>query len=96
MGSLEAGKLADMVILDEDPLADIKNVRSIHAIVKSGRVYSPDEFSGCVLDEAGPGADVSRRRELRSTALVSHSRAVIDETIPASQTNSWLTEVPNE
>lgn len=96
MGSLEAGKLADLVILDEDPLADIKNVRSIHAIVKSGRVYSPDEFSGCVLDEASPGANVSRRQELRSTALVSQSRAVVTEMIPANQTNSWLTEVPNE
>jgi len=54
MGSLESGKLADMVILDEDPLADIRNVRSIHAVVKSGRVYSPDEFPECVLGQAIP------------------------------------------
>ena len=59
LGSLEPGKLADMVILDEDPLAEIKNVRSIHAVIKSGRVYSPDEFSECVLDEASLEQEVS-------------------------------------
>ena len=86
MGSLEPGKLADMVILNEDPLADIKNMRSIHAVVKSGRVYSLDEFSGCVLGEASPGA--SQRQGLRSTGPDSHGRAEVTEMIIANQTSS--------
>ena len=39
LGTIEAGKLADMVILDADPLADIRNVRTIFRIIKGGRVY---------------------------------------------------------
>lgn len=38
IGSLEAGKEADIVILDHDPLADIRRTRSIHAVIRSGRI----------------------------------------------------------
>jgi imidazolonepropionase-like amidohydrolase len=40
-GSVEAGKLADLVILDADPLSDIRNVRRIHRVIKGGIVYDP-------------------------------------------------------
>jgi imidazolonepropionase-like amidohydrolase len=36
-GTLEAGKRADFLILDEDPLLDIRNVRSIKDVYKKGR-----------------------------------------------------------
>ncbi|HKY04761.1 MAG TPA: amidohydrolase family protein, partial [Blastocatellia bacterium] len=38
-GSIEAGKLADIVIIDADPLADINNTRKIARVIKSGVVY---------------------------------------------------------
>ncbi len=44
LGTLAPGKLADMVILDADPLADIRNTRRIHLVVKGGRVLDPDEI----------------------------------------------------
>ena len=94
IGSLEPGKLADMVILDEDPLADIKNVRSVNTVVKSGRVYTVDEFSGCVLGEAN--FDASQRQELSSNPLDLLSRAEVTEPITAKERNSWTTEMPNE
>jgi imidazolonepropionase-like amidohydrolase len=37
-GTLEAGKFADLVILDADPLADIHNIQKVHTIMKEGRV----------------------------------------------------------
>ena len=37
-GTVEAGKLADLVLLDADPLADIANTRRIHAVVANGRL----------------------------------------------------------
>ncbi|CAN5688489.1 amidohydrolase family protein [soil metagenome] len=39
LGTIEAGKLADLVILDADPLADIRNVRTIFRVIKGGIVY---------------------------------------------------------
>ncbi|MGH7588934.1 MAG: amidohydrolase family protein [Gemmatimonadota bacterium] len=38
LGTIEEGKWADLVILDGDPLADIRNTRRIHAVVKGGEI----------------------------------------------------------
>lgn len=38
LGTLEEGKWADLVLLDADPLADIRNTRRIHTVVKGGEV----------------------------------------------------------
>jgi imidazolonepropionase-like amidohydrolase len=38
MGTLEPGKVADLVLLDADPLADIRNARKIRMVVLRGRI----------------------------------------------------------
>jgi imidazolonepropionase-like amidohydrolase len=38
-GTIEAGKTADLVLLDKDPLADIHNTRSIQAVVLNGKLF---------------------------------------------------------
>ncbi|HKA60695.1 MAG TPA: amidohydrolase family protein [Gemmatimonadales bacterium] len=40
LGTIAVGKLADLVILDADPLADIRNSRRIWAVLQSGRVLN--------------------------------------------------------
>lgn len=43
-GSIEAGKWADFVALNANPLDQISNVRSVYRVVKGGVVYSPEDI----------------------------------------------------
>jgi imidazolonepropionase-like amidohydrolase len=38
-GTIEVGKIADLLLLDKDPLADIHNTRAIQAVVLNGRLF---------------------------------------------------------
>jgi imidazolonepropionase-like amidohydrolase len=44
LGTLEIGKLADMVLLDANPLEDIRNTLRIWRVIKGGRVFDPDNL----------------------------------------------------
>ena len=43
LGTIAAGKLADLVLLDANPLQDIRNTRRISAVVANGRLYAGAE-----------------------------------------------------
>ena len=49
LGSLEPGKLADLLVLDRDPLRDIRNTTSIARVMKNGVLYD-----GETLDTVWP------------------------------------------
>lgn len=43
-GTVERGKIADLVLLDANPLEDIRNARKIHAVVANGKLLQSDDL----------------------------------------------------
>jgi Tol biopolymer transport system component len=44
LGSLEPGKLADLIVLDKNPLEDIRNTEAIRMVMKNGRLFQGDDL----------------------------------------------------
>lgn len=56
LGTVEAGKLADLVVVTGDPLSDIRATRDVQWVVKAGEVYDPDALLESVRGRLGPAA----------------------------------------
>ena len=50
LGTVAPGKLADLVLLDADPLADIANTQMIHAVVANGRYFDRAALDGLLAE----------------------------------------------
>ncbi len=40
-GSIKTGKKADLIILDANPMTEIRNIRKVYSVIKEGQVYNP-------------------------------------------------------
>jgi len=61
LGSVEVGKLADLTIVDGDPLQDLKYAAAVHWVVKNGVVYSLDQI---IAPFKSPAQMAARRKAL--------------------------------
>ena len=52
LGTVEVGKLADLVLLDANPLEDIRNTQRIRAVVADGRLLERAELNRMMTDAA--------------------------------------------
>lgn len=51
IGTLQEGKIADLVILNKNPLENIKHTQDIDLIVKGGKVYNQEEILSSIPSE---------------------------------------------
>jgi len=51
MGTITKGKLADLILLDENPLNDISNTKKINAVVINGKLLSKTELEKMMKQE---------------------------------------------
>ncbi len=43
-GSVEEGKSADLIIVDGDPLKNIRDIRNVTTVIKAGHIYDPHQL----------------------------------------------------
>ena len=54
IGTITAGKHADLILLDGDPLEDIRNTRRISLVIKGGRVVDRAALIQRARDQVTP------------------------------------------
>ncbi len=54
LGTIESGKLADLVVVAGNPLEDIKSARNTRYVIKDGVVYDPQTLLDSAIGKIGP------------------------------------------
>ena len=60
IGSIAAGKWADLFVIDGDPLADIQNTRNVALVLRAGEVHDPAALLDQARGRIGPAGEEDR------------------------------------
>jgi Tol biopolymer transport system component len=60
LGTIEKGKLADLLILDANPLEDIRNTRKIWKVIKGGKLVDREALKNWQLNETESVAKIGK------------------------------------
>jgi imidazolonepropionase-like amidohydrolase len=53
-GSIETGKFADLVIIEGDPITNIRNTRNVQKVMRAGKLHDAKELLASVKSKIGP------------------------------------------
>jgi imidazolonepropionase-like amidohydrolase len=56
-GTVEAGKRADLVLVQNNPLSDVANIKKLRGVMASGRWYSEDDLDRMITIPGGSGSN---------------------------------------
>ena len=91
IGSLEVGKLADLVILDQDPLKDIRATTSIRAVMRNGFLYDASTLNRVWPDSlALPPTWWQRVTDSTLAATRTFDGAAVDAAVTAQMTSQKI------
>jgi imidazolonepropionase-like amidohydrolase len=60
LGSIEVGKIADLVIVNGNPLENITATREVRTVMKAGQVFDPKALLDSAANKIGPGGPADK------------------------------------
>ena len=76
-GSIEVGKLADMILVDGDPSQRMRDIRRAELVMKGGVMYVPDSLYAAVGVKPAPRKGMIPTREVRAEDVVCRGPAAV-------------------
>ena len=76
-GSLEVGRVADLVLVDGDPSQRMRDLRRMELVMKGGVLYVPDSLYAAVGVKPAPRKGVIAGREVRADDVVCRGPAAV-------------------
>jgi hypothetical protein len=75
LGTVEAGKLADLAFIAGDPLTTIEDLANVQGVMKNGRLYTVPELMLPFLSPGGLQNTLKTQRKLPAAPGVESSRS---------------------